>query len=88
MKKIHFTIGMVSQEEYDYSAFKCAFCHAYNPAKKLRPSAPKIPIPSQPGLVGDQSFGVSRSVLLGQNEKESASSTSTSDKDSSESFIH
>lgn len=36
---------MVSQEEYEYSAFKCAFCKALNPSKKLRPIAPRLPMP-------------------------------------------
>lgn len=74
--------GMVSQEEYEYSAFKCAFCNAYNPSKKLRPTAPKLPLPSH--LAGDQSFG-SRSVTLGQ---EATSSTSASEKDSSKAFYY
>lgn len=39
-----FEIGMVSQEQYEYSAFKCAFCKELNPAKKLRPIAPRLPI--------------------------------------------
>lgn len=38
---------MVSQEEYEYSAFKCAFCKALNPAKKLRPIAPRLPLSSK-----------------------------------------
>lgn len=33
---------MVSQEEYDYAVFKCAFCKTLNPARKLRPIAPRI----------------------------------------------
>lgn len=35
--------GMALQEEYEYSAFRCAFCGAYNAAKKQRPLAPKLP---------------------------------------------
>lgn len=34
---------MALQEEYEYSPFRCAFCGAYNPAKKQRPQAPKLP---------------------------------------------
>lgn len=34
--------GMVSLEEYEYSAFRCAFCKVLNPAKKIRPKAPAI----------------------------------------------
>lgn len=35
--------GMALQEEYEYSAFRCAFCGAFNPSKKQRPLAPKLP---------------------------------------------
>jgi len=34
--------GMVSEEEYDYAAFRCAFCKTLNAAKKLRPIGPRI----------------------------------------------
>lgn len=33
---------MTSQEEFEYSSFRCAFCKAMNPAKKLRPIAPAL----------------------------------------------
>lgn len=36
------SLGMVSEEEYEYAVFKCAFCKTLNPAKKLRPIAPRI----------------------------------------------
>lgn len=39
--------GMVSQEEYEYSAFKCAFCQALNPARKIRPIAPRLALPEK-----------------------------------------
>lgn len=35
---------MVSLEEYEYSAFRCAFCKVLNPAKKIRPKAPALSI--------------------------------------------
>ncbi|XP_053665061.1 endoplasmic reticulum junction formation protein lunapark-B [Anopheles marshallii] len=35
--------GMVLKEEYEYTAFRCAFCNALNPAKKQRPVAPRLP---------------------------------------------
>lgn len=34
---------MALQEDYEYAAFRCAFCGAYNAAKKQRPLAPKLP---------------------------------------------
>lgn len=35
--------GMALQEEYEYAAFRCAFCGAFNAAKKQRPAAPRLP---------------------------------------------
>lgn len=35
---------MVSLEDYEYSAFRCAFCKVLNPAKKMRPKAPALSI--------------------------------------------
>ncbi|XP_050077752.1 endoplasmic reticulum junction formation protein lunapark-B [Anopheles maculipalpis] len=35
--------GMVLKEEYEYTAFRCAFCNALNPSKKQRPVAPLLP---------------------------------------------
>lgn len=72
---------MVSEEEYEYSAFKCAFCKALNPARKLRPIGPKLPVPiNRPIEAGDQSFGGKPSNLI---RSEASSSTSVSDKESS-----
>lgn len=77
--------GMVSQEEYEYSAFKCAFCKALNPAKKLRPVAPRLPLPAMPlsGMTaGEQQSILQRSAIAARSE-EPSSSTSVSDKESS-----
>lgn len=46
---------MALQEEYEYAAFRCAFCNFFNPAKKLRPIAPRLSSelalqPSQPSF--------------------------------------
>lgn len=35
--------GMALQEEFEYIAFKCPFCGTFNPSRKTRPSAPKLP---------------------------------------------
>lgn len=39
---------MALQEEYEYAAFRCAFCNFFNPAKKLRPMAPRLPDMAMP----------------------------------------
>merc|ERR1712226_1554745 len=40
--------GMALKEEYEYVAFRCAYCGLSNPAKKGRPVAPRIPVPMPP----------------------------------------
>jgi len=38
--------GMAAPEEYQYMAFRCCYCFHWNPAKKQRPLAPRLPIPA------------------------------------------
>lgn len=67
---------MASHEDYEYSAFRCAFCSALNPARKLRPIAPRL-------QMGDESLGVAAlSTGTASGKEASSSSTSTSEKDS------
>ncbi|XP_059215277.1 endoplasmic reticulum junction formation protein lunapark-B isoform X2 [Centropristis striata] len=35
--------GMALKEEYEYLAFRCAYCYFLNPARKTRPQAPRLP---------------------------------------------
>lgn len=41
---------MALQEEYEFAAFRCAFCNFFNPAKKCRPAAPRLPIEMTPSV--------------------------------------
>lgn len=75
--------GMVSEEEYEYSAFKCAFCKTLNPAKKLRPVAPRLPVPSMPSGASAVEQSVLQRAAIAARAEEPSSSTSTSDKESS-----
>lgn len=34
--------GMALKEEFEYIAFRCCYCYQLNPAKKHRPTAPKL----------------------------------------------
>ncbi|XP_061174766.1 endoplasmic reticulum junction formation protein lunapark-B-like isoform X2 [Saccostrea echinata] len=34
--------GMALKEEFEYIAFRCAYCRFFNPARKQRPTAPKL----------------------------------------------
>uniref|UniRef100_A0A673FVR2 Endoplasmic reticulum junction formation protein lunapark n=1 Tax=Sinocyclocheilus rhinocerous TaxID=307959 RepID=A0A673FVR2_9TELE len=35
--------GMALKEEFEYAAFRCAYCYFMNPARKTRPQAPRLP---------------------------------------------
>ncbi|XP_037345438.2 endoplasmic reticulum junction formation protein lunapark-A isoform X2 [Pungitius pungitius] len=35
--------GMALKEEFEYVAFRCAYCYFLNPARKTRPQAPRLP---------------------------------------------
>ncbi|XP_056465105.1 LOW QUALITY PROTEIN: endoplasmic reticulum junction formation protein lunapark-B-like [Gadus chalcogrammus] len=35
--------GMALKEEFEYIAFRCAYCYFMNPARKTRPQAPRLP---------------------------------------------
>lgn len=38
---------MALKEEFEYFAFRCCYCYHFNPARKLRPAAPKLMFDSQ-----------------------------------------
>lgn len=35
--------GMALKEEFEYIGFRCCYCFNFNPARKQRPEAPKLP---------------------------------------------
>lgn len=37
--------GMALKEEFEFIAYRCAYCHYWNPARKQRPQAPRLPLP-------------------------------------------
>lgn len=67
---------MVSQEEYEYSKFKCAFCKALNPAKKIRPIAPRLTLPEK------SATGEANNKPLPSQSHRPNSSVHVTDKDS------
>lgn len=34
--------GMALKEEFEFTAFRCCYCHYWNPARKQRPTAPRL----------------------------------------------
>lgn len=50
--------GMALKEEFLYIAYRCCYCHCWNPARKQRPLAPRLPdrpTSSTPSLSSDVS---------------------------------
>ncbi|XP_071444365.1 endoplasmic reticulum junction formation protein lunapark-B isoform X2 [Hetaerina americana] len=41
--------GMALREEFEYLAFRCCYCYHWNPARKQRPHAPRLPMPPPSG---------------------------------------
>jgi len=39
--------GMALREEFEYVSYRCCYCYYWNPARKQRPVAPKLPDQSQ-----------------------------------------
>lgn len=74
--------GMALQEEYEYAAFRCAFCSAFNAAKKQRPQAPKLPFElAQLDKLKEQ-HGSSSS--LAESEPSSSEETASAEADTEE----
>lgn len=70
--------GMAQQEDYEYTAFRCAYCNTLNPSRKLRPVAPRLPSAADSPAVKALTSGDDAK----QNPVNSSSSSSTSERDS------
>ncbi|KAI8495764.1 hypothetical protein Bbelb_267360 [Branchiostoma belcheri] len=46
-QQCHSHNGMALQEEFEFITFRCAYCYTLNPARKVRPTAPKL-LPDEP----------------------------------------
>ncbi|XP_011413659.3 endoplasmic reticulum junction formation protein lunapark-B [Magallana gigas] len=79
--------GMALKEEFEYIAFRCAYCRSLNPARKERPTAPKLECDSpQPARKSLSTTGIDEEEeseesttesIEGEEEDKSANSTSS-----------
>ncbi|MBZ3885101.1 Protein lunapark [Sciurus carolinensis] len=65
--------GMALKEEFEYIAFRCAYCFFLNPARKTRPQAPRLPefsFEKRQGVESSTSLGPlpSGSMLSSENQ--------------------
>uniref|UniRef100_A0A8D0GKJ7 Endoplasmic reticulum junction formation protein lunapark n=1 Tax=Sphenodon punctatus TaxID=8508 RepID=A0A8D0GKJ7_SPHPU len=69
--------GMALKEEFEYVAFRCAYCFFLNPARKTRPQAPRLPdfnfekkqptdLPSTPGPLQPEGVKVQENPMTGE----------------------
>jgi len=49
--------GMALREEFEYVAYRCCYCYYWNPARKQRPVAPRLPDASTAASASDSSSG-------------------------------
>lgn len=70
---------MALQEEYEFAAFRCAFCGVYNAAKKQRPLAPKLPFEQAQLDKLKEQHGSSSS--LAESEPSSSEETASAEAD-------
>ncbi|XP_017278098.1 endoplasmic reticulum junction formation protein lunapark-A [Kryptolebias marmoratus] len=54
--------GMALKEEFEYIAFRCAYCYFLNPARKTRPQAPRLPEVTEPKMLSEVSLPSSPNV--------------------------
>ncbi|XP_041858220.1 endoplasmic reticulum junction formation protein lunapark-A isoform X3 [Melanotaenia boesemani] len=55
--------GMALKEEFEYIAFRCAYCYFLNPARKTRPQAPRLPeVSCDPNMTSEVPHPVSADV--------------------------
>ncbi|XP_043285045.1 endoplasmic reticulum junction formation protein lunapark-B isoform X2 [Venturia canescens] len=64
--------GMALKEEFEFFGFRCCYCNFWNPARKQKPSAPRLEDPTSPQLN-------LQSPKISDLEISSASSSSDSD---------
>ncbi|XP_077437819.1 endoplasmic reticulum junction formation protein lunapark-B isoform X2 [Vanacampus margaritifer] len=64
--------GMALKEEFQYLAFRCAYCYFLNPARKTRPQAPRLPEFSYERKLRTESLSPRTTPRSGTDTEESA----------------
>ncbi|XP_033203680.1 uncharacterized protein LOC117164633 isoform X2 [Bombus vancouverensis nearcticus] len=74
--------GMALKEEFEYFGFRCCYCNFLNPARKQKPSAPKLEhniTLSNPSLNNSEHLSANTSTELLENEQTESKDTSDLD---------
>lgn len=68
--------GMALREEFEYIAYRCCYCYYWNPARKQRPVAPRLPDPTM-------SAAMSSAVSSSESSDQSGTESQTQSRRSS-----
>lgn len=69
--------GMALREEFEFISFRCCYCFYWNPARKQRPTAPKLP-----AMMGGSSALSASAMRRSANTIRESSGTETTDDES------
>lgn len=69
--------GMALREEFEYIAFRCCYCFYWNPARKQRPTAPRLPAGPSPLSAAATAAATASSTESTDDESSSAAAKPT-----------
>merc|ERR1712018_362744 len=73
--------GMALKEEFEYIAYRCCYCHYWNPARKQRPTAPKLEASALRPQVSTESSSDEEESESTAKEPETTSNSKEASKD-------
>jgi len=73
--------GMALREEFEFIAYRCCYCHYWNPARKQKPTAPRLEPSALRPQISTESSSEDEESESRAKESESASETKETSKD-------
>merc|ERR1711913_203019 len=74
--------GMALREEFEFIAYRCCYCHYWNPARKQRPTAPRLEASALKQQISTESSSSEEEESESRaKESESASDSKETSKD-------
>merc|ERR1719278_624500 len=80
--------GMALREEFEYIAFRCCYCYYWNPARKQRPVAPRLPAAAAAASASDSSSGSDMSAPPSAEQSRRASVVEGESEDVGADSVH
>lgn len=80
--------GMALREEFEYVAYRCCYCYYWNPARKQRPVAPRLPAAAAAASASDSSSGSDMSAPPSAQQSRRASVVEGESEDVGADSVH